>query len=73
MIRTINIPLHNETGRIIHTATIRSDWKDRNYDSLKEMFPHTHFKTNRVKYPINFIGEKYHNTNFNSLYHKELI
>ncbi len=72
MIRTINTPLHNQKGHIVHTATIRSDWNDNDYNYLKELFPKTYIKTERITYPIDFIGNKYHHTDFNSLYTKKL-
>ena len=73
MVRTIHMPLHNKQGRIVHTATIRSDWTTSDYDLLKKMFPGTDFRTVRVRYPIDFINKKHHHTDFSSLYRKELI
>ena len=72
MLRTLYAPLHH-TGRVIHTATIRSDWKDSDFALLNEMFPHACIKTARETIPISYLGQEYHHTDFNSLYRKQLI
>ena len=73
MIRTINMPLHNKQGKIVHIATVRSDWGASDYNFLKEMFLGTHFRTVRIRYPIDFINKKHHHTDFSSMYRKEFI
>lgn len=72
MIRTLYAPLH-QTGKVVHTATIRSDWKDSDFALLNEMFPRTSIKTVRETISVSYLGQEYHHTDFNSLYRKQLI
>jgi len=72
MIRTLYAPLH-QSGRVVHTATIRSDWNGYDFSLLNEMFPAACIKTTKETIPLSYLGNEWHHTDFNSLYHKRLI
>lgn len=72
MVRTLYINLYRQS-RLIHKATIRSDWQDSDYKKLAEDFPNTYIKTERETIPVHLLGFKWHHTDFQSLSRKKLL
>jgi hypothetical protein len=68
--KSLYINLYRQ-GRLVHTATIRSDWRESDYKKLAEDFPDTYIKTARETIPVSYLGQAYHNTDFKSLAHKQ--
>ena len=72
MERTLYVNLYLG-GKVIHKATIRSDWKDKDYQKLDEDFPGAYIKTGSGTIPVRLLGQEYHHTDFQSLLRKKIL
>ena len=72
MVRTLYVNLYRQS-RVVHTATIRSDWQDSDYEKLAKDFPNTYIKTASGTIPVDLLGREWHHTDFQSLSRKKLL
>lgn len=66
MIKTLYVPIYRKE-RIVHLATVRSDWKQSTYDLLAEDFPGCHVKSASLSCALIWLGKKWHNTDFRGM------
>ena len=78
-IKTLHIPIYRSdskrntyqalkaTAKLVHTATIRSDWDEAAFTGLRDMFPDGYMISKSVVMPIQYVGQKSNYTDFRGL------
>lgn len=54
-------------GRLRHTATIRSDWTEADWEELRRMFDGCCVISKSLICPVWLLGQKWHNTDFRGM------
>jgi len=65
--KEFNISIKNHNGVTVHVATIRSDWKEADFQALSDFFPHCYVESKSMKCPLCFLGSEDHFTSFKYL------
>lgn len=65
-IRTVYLPIRR-MGKVVHIATVRSDWTWADFAELDHLFPGGYVLTSRYRTPLSFLGSAYHNTTFDHI------
>jgi hypothetical protein len=65
-LETLHIPIY-KNNRIIHVATVRSDWNEYDFESFRGIFDGCSIVSKNTKCPAWLIGKKDHGTDFNHL------
>jgi len=62
-IKTVYVPIWQE-HRIVHTATITSDWTPGDYDALRTMFPGGYMRVASGYRGLSYLGDAFHCASF---------